>query len=123
MSRNSVFSMIWVFALVFLLCIAVVSAETSEKDAHDAVAEMITLEGGTLGKVQFPHQLHQKTLGDCSECHVLYPPEKRAIRAAQKAGDLKKQQVMNTQCIKCHVGRQSIAKPSGPTKCAKCHRR
>ncbi|MCF8110727.1 MAG: cytochrome c family protein [Desulfobacteraceae bacterium] len=73
--------------------------------------------------MQFPHQLHKQTLGDCSKCHALYSEGKGAIRAAQEAGELKKQQVMNTQCIKCHVERQSVAAPSGPTKCAKCHRR
>ncbi|MFP3981002.1 MAG: cytochrome c3 family protein [Desulfobacterales bacterium] len=81
------------------------------------------LEGGTLGDVPFPHRLHQENVNECSSCHELFPQESGAIRAQQEAGALKKQKVMNDQCIKCHLARSSAGKSAGPTKCGTCHQR
>ncbi|MFO7930359.1 MAG: cytochrome c3 family protein [Thermodesulfobacteriota bacterium] len=111
--------------LVLVLLAAALAAETSEseKDASDKGADMITLRGGAPGDVPFPHGLHQQSLQDCKVCHDSYPEKKDAIIDRQKAGELKKQQVMNNQCIKCHVARQDESRASGPTKCQSCHRR
>lgn len=111
------------FALVFVSCTVAFSVDASGKDPQESGAGMINLEGGSLGAVQFPHRLHQQKINDCNACHDLFPREKGAIKAQQEAGKLEKQQVMNIHCIKCHMERNSASKPSGPTQCAKCHRR
>ncbi|MFP4194212.1 MAG: cytochrome c3 family protein [Desulfosalsimonas sp.] len=109
--------------MILILCALVLPVKTFETGASGTGAEEICLQGGRLGEVEFPHLLHQKTPGDCSTCHDMFPREKDAILMQQEAGELKKQQVMNMLCIKCHVARQSVLKPSGPTKCAKCHQK
>lgn len=109
--------------LVMILSIAVRPAETSENDSPGKGAEMISLKGGILGKVPFPHRLHQKALDDCNACHDMFPRQRRAIQAQQEKGELKKQQVMDEVCIKCHVARQSGAEPAGPSQCGSCHQR
>lgn len=111
--------------LVVVLWAAVLTEQVSgsEKDVSDKGADMITLQGGAPGDVPFPHGLHQESLGDCNVCHDSYPEKKDAILAKQKAGELKRQQVMNSQCINCHLERQSESEASGPTECQKCHRR
>lgn len=123
MSKKSGIFLAGVFLSALILNLAAVPAKTSEKLSTGMGVEMISLEGGSLGKVGFPHLLHQQALGGCKECHDLYPAENGAISTLQKTGELKRQQVMNTQCIQCHVERQSVSKPAGPTKCAKCHQR
>ncbi len=113
--------------LIFLLAAGIsvsgIAAASSEQKASDKGAELMTLEGGTLGDVPFPHRRHQESVNDCSSCHELFPRESGAIRAQQKAGALKKQKVMNDQCIKCHLARSSAGKSAGPTKCGTCHQR
>ncbi|MFW5908672.1 MAG: cytochrome c3 family protein [Desulfosalsimonas sp.] len=123
MSKKSGVFLAGVFLTALIFNFAAVPAKTSEKEAKDTGAEMISLEGGALGKVGFPHLLHQQALGSCKECHELYPAENGAIITLQKTGEIKRQQVMNTRCIKCHVERKSVSKPSGSTKCARCHQR
>lgn len=111
--------------MVLVVCSAALAAGTSESenDASDRGADMITLQGGAPGDVPFPHELHQQNLEDCKVCHDSYPEKKDAIRDRQKAGELKRQQVMNSQCIKCHVARRTESRASGPTKCQRCHLR
>ncbi|MBS3809320.1 MAG: cytochrome c3 family protein [Desulfobacterales bacterium] len=110
-------------ALMGIFCMALLTAAASAESNGETGAEMIRLEGGVLGEVPFPHRLHQRNTNECNVCHDMFPKRRGAIAAKQKAGDLKKQQVMNGQCIKCHQARQSAEKPSGPAGCAGCHQR
>jgi len=83
----------------------------------------ITLDAsGHMGKVQFPHRVHQKTLGNCQICHKLFPKKADAIQSAIKAGTLHKMQVMNDLCKACHQKRKSEGKAAGPTDCRGCHK-
>ena len=87
----------------------------------DNGAEEMLLEGGSRGNVPFPHRTHQEVLGDCNKCHDLFPQETGAITRLKKAGDLKKKQVMNKSCVKCHKSMKKGGGKSGPTTCSKCH--
>ena len=79
------------------------------------------LDGGSRGEVPFTHSKHQERLGDCNVCHSLFPQSSGAILANKKKGDLKKKQVMNTLCIKCHKTEKSKGNAYGPVVCSKCH--
>ena len=92
---------------------AVVSAENG--------AENMQLYGGKRGKVPFPHRIHQEVLKDCNACHDLFPQETGAIERLKKAGDLKKKQVMNKSCVKCHKAMKKSRGKAGPVTCAQCH--
>ncbi len=89
--------------------------------AQEKPAAQMTLKGGAIGDVAFPHQSHEKALKDCNACHSLFPQEKGAIADLQGKGKLKKQQVMNEQCIACHKDNESAGKAAGPTSCSACH--
>ena len=84
-------------------------------------AENMELNGGSRGNVPFPHRTHQEVLGDCGKCHDLFPQETGAIDRLKKAGDLKRKQVMNKSCVKCHKATKKGAGKAGPTTCSKCH--
>lgn len=81
----------------------------------------ITIDGGSRGKVPFPHALHQDNQKDCNVCHRLFPQKADAIKAQIAKGELKPKQVMNTLCIKCHKEEKRAGKPHGPLTCSKCH--
>jgi hypothetical protein len=83
--------------------------------------ENIDLDGGTRGKVHFPHRQHQKNLGDCQICHSVFPQKSGAIQELKSQGALKKKYVMNKLCTKCHREKKRAGQPSGPTACRKCH--
>lgn len=111
---------IWVLAALLglgLLAMAgtAISANTG--------AENLLIDGGQRGDVSFPHRTHQKILVDCNKCHDLFPQEPGAIARLKKAGDLKKMQVMNTRCVKCHKAMKKEGAKTGPTTCSKCHTR
>ncbi len=84
-------------------------------------AESMLLNGGTRGKVPFPHRTHQAVLTDCNNCHDLFPQEAGVIDQRKKAGELKKKQVMNTRCVKCHKAMKKTGDKAGPTTCKNCH--
>lgn len=111
------------FLLIVLLALTSAYAVARQNAASPEGAAKITLEGGFLGNVLFPHDLHQKRAGDCKVCHQLYPQEKGTIGNLKASGALEKQQVMNSQCIECHRNNEKEGKPAGPTQCSKCHKR
>ena len=78
---------IWNISLsigVVLACaVTVVSA------MNMGAAEM-NMPGGIQGDVWFPHQQHQKMLGDCIQCHDLFPQEAGSIEQKKAEGELKK---------------------------------
>jgi len=103
-------------AALFGLLITAAVVGSAENGAED-----MELHGGKRGKVPFPHRTHQEVLGDCKKCHDLFPQEKGAIERLKKAGDLKKKQVMNKSCVKCHKTMKKTRGKSGPVTCAQCH--
>jgi len=84
-------------------------------------AENMLLNGGRRGKISFPHRTHQDVLKDCNRCHDLFPQEPGVIDKLKKTGGLKKKQVMNTRCVKCHKAIKKSGGAAGPTTCSKCH--
>lgn len=86
-------------------------------------AEMLSISGGKLGAVPFPHHKHQSRLGDCQACHSVFPQTKGAIDQMKSTGKLKSKAVMNNQCIKCHRAEKTAGNPSGPLTCTTCHKR
>lgn len=84
-------------------------------------AESMVLEGGSLGKVPFPHHRHQDALeGDCSVCHDQFPQEKGSIEKLKEEGKLERRDVMN-QCQSCHRKKARAGEKAGPVRCNDCH--
>ena len=81
----------------------------------------ISLYGGKSGTILFPHHTHQKIVADCQTCHVNFAQEEGALGAAKKSEVLKKKQVMNKTCLKCHRALKKAGEKSGPTNCKGCH--
>jgi len=84
-------------------------------------APNITLEGGKKGSVNFPHAMHQDNIIDCNVCHDLFPQKAGVIQDLKNQGNLKKKQVMNKKCLKCHRAKKKAGEEAGPTSCSKCH--
>ena len=84
-------------------------------------AAQMTLNGGKSGPVPFPHLAHQEVLKDCAVCHELFPQKSGAIEELKASGDLKKKQIMNKHCTKCHKKMKKEGKKTGPTTCKSCH--
>ena len=101
-----------IFGMVFTVAMA---SQVQNRGAPD-----ITLDGGTKGKVPFPHQKHQDTLGDCNICHDIFPQTPGVIKELKEQEELKKKQVMN-HCRGCHRKMTKEGAKTGPTSCSKCH--
>jgi len=84
-------------------------------------AKDIKLDGGNRGVVPFPHHLHQSAIGDCNACHRIFPKTAGIIKDLKMQGKLKKKQVMNKSCIKCHREKKKAGVKAGPIKCSECH--
>lgn len=84
-------------------------------------AERIVLQGGTRGKVLFPHRLHQEKLVDCQICHAIFEQKTGSIEGLKAQGKLEKKHVMNKLCTKCHRQKKKAGEKSGPITCSKCH--
>jgi hypothetical protein len=84
-------------------------------------AEQIELQGGTRGKVPFPHRLHQEKLVDCQICHAVFEQKIGTIESLKAQGKLKKKHVMTKLCTQCHRQKKAAGEQSGPTTCSKCH--
>jgi hypothetical protein len=81
----------------------------------------ISLYGGKSGNILFPHHLHQNVVTDCQTCHLNFAQEEGALDSAKKSAALKKKQVMNKTCLKCHRSLKKAGEKSGPTNCKHCH--
>jgi hypothetical protein len=110
---------IWA-AVVLVLLAAAGWAGASGAPQNTGAAEMV-LEGGTSGKVAFPHQRHQEKLTDCSICHSAFPQKAGAIEDLKAQGKIAKKQIMNEQCTKCHKEKKQAGEKAGPTTCTTCH--
>lgn len=110
------------FAVLICVALAFSAAIAHEGNDHkDKGRESMELNGGSRGKVPFPHKVHQDKLGDCMVCHKVFPHEKGAIDDLKKKKELKKKHVMNELCRKCHNAKQKAGEKTGPTKCSTCH--
>lgn len=109
--NNRIMLFVWV---VIVLSSAIVFAQEKGK-------KEIMLEGGRQGNVPFSHHMHQDIIKDCMVCHADFSQVSGSIMAAKKAGILKKKQVMNKTCIKCHRAKKKAGEKYGPIKCSKCH--
>ncbi len=76
--------------------------------------------GGAMGKVAFPHKLHQEKLGDCKVCH-----HKDEAGKEQKCGTchtadskVKMKDAAHNSCQKCHKDQGK-----GPKGCKECHKK
>jgi len=103
-----------IIGVVFLTC--AIAAAVQNQGAKD-----IKLDGGNRGIVDFPHHLHQNTIGDCNACHSIFPKTKGIIKDLKEQKKLKKKQVMNKTCIKCHKAKKKAGVKTGPIKCSQCH--
>jgi len=111
---------IFLTALVFLMLIGISSAMVTS-DQNKGAPE-IRLDAGGKGPVDFPHQRHQQTLGDCNICHNIFPQTLGIIKDLKDQGKLKEKQVMN-HCRECHRSMADTGKKTGPTSCQKCHQK
>ena len=104
-----------------MLVFAAASIALGGASVENKGAAEITLPGGARGPVPFPHHQHQNKLVDCKICHSLYPQKAGVIEELKAAGTLKKKQVMNKQCTKCHKQKKKEGLKAGPTTCVQCH--
>ena len=106
---------------LIILTISLAFAAAAVAAVPKGAADMI-LNGGKNGNVPFPHQRHQLALeNDCQTCHFLYDQQPGIIDVMKADGRLKKKQVMNKQCTKCHKQRLRSKMKAGPVKCKTCH--
>ena len=112
---------LFLFLSVGVLFFAAVSVALSDTPVENKGAAEIKLPGGKRGLVPFPHHQHQNKLVDCQICHSLYPQKPGIIEELKTQGKLKKKQVMNKQCTKCHKQKKKEGLKTGPTTCKKCH--
>ena len=81
----------------------------------------ISLNGGASGNILFPHHRHQEIVKDCQTCHGDFDQTEGALAAAKKADILKKKQIMNNTCLKCHRAMKKAKEKTGPVSCKGCH--
>ncbi|MCK5695452.1 MAG: cytochrome c3 family protein [Desulfobacula sp.] len=106
---------------IVLFCLVSLVLSAAIVFAHGQGREEISLHGGKMGDITFPHHMHHGVVNDCMVCHKDFPMEPGALQTSKKAGTLKKKQVMNKTCLKCHRDRKKAGKAYGPVKCSGCH--
>jgi len=106
--------------IVAILIIIVFTGALAFAVQHQG-AKDIKLDGGKKGVVDFPHHLHQNAIGDCNACHSVFPKTAGIIKELKIQKKLKKKQVMNKTCIKCHKEKKKAGVKTGPTSCSQCH--
>ncbi len=104
--------------IVGMMLVVAISVAEQNKGAKE-----MQLFGAKKGNISFPHHKHQETLTDCKVCHDAFPQTAGSIEKLKAEGKLKKKQVMNTQCVKCHKGKKRAGEKTGPTSCSKCHQK
>lgn len=104
---------------IFVLSLTVL---VNAQDAQNKGSETVIFEKGKMPKVIFAHHMHQQRLNnDCSSCHDLFPMQAGIVKEMIVQKKLKKQQVMNSKCIKCHKEKKAAGLNAGPVKCTQCH--
>jgi len=109
----------WVALAIFAVTTA--AGVWASGSAPPQGAAEISLEGGTSGKVAFPHQRHQEKLTDCNICHSAFHQKLGAIDDLKAQGKLANKQIMNEHCTKCHKEKKQAGEKAGPTTCTTCH--
>ena len=104
---------------VLLVLVVFTGAEVFAMPNHGK--EEINIDGGKKGNIDFPHRMHQDILGDCNICHAVFPKKPGIIKELKAQKKLKKRQVMNKTCLKCHKSMKKAGKETGPTNCSQCH--
>ena len=107
--------------VLVLLIISTAAAYAQTIQTENRGAENIELYGGKSGPVPFPHLAHQEALKDCKICHELFPQEIGSIEKLKADGQLKKKQIMNKHCTKCHRQLKKEGQKTGPITCKACH--
>ena len=107
-----------IMGLAMVVSIAVIGVA-----ANTMGADRFALDGGGKGEIDFPHKIHQETLGDCKACHDVFPKELGVIKKMKTQKTLKRKQVMNDTCIACHKAYKAEGKKFGPIRCNECHKR
>jgi Cytochrome c7 and related cytochrome c len=107
--------------LISIAATIIASSIAFSDNAPNKGAKSIEIDGGTRGKVPFPHHRHQENLSDCTICHSIFPQKSGSIEALKTDGKLKKKYVMNKLCTKCHKETKKAGGKTGPTTCSKCH--
>ena len=113
----------WVFLWIFTIILVYAGLAGSDTDIENKGAEIILISGGKARDVHFPHHRHQNVLGDCNICHDLFPQKLGSIEELKRQGRLKRKQVMREHCIDCHKKMKAAGQRTGPTSCARCHRK
>lgn len=85
-------------------------------------SESITLQGGSMGSITFPHHIHQAIFIDCKPCHDLFPQESKIVERLKTEGKLKKKEVMD-MCRACHKDLAGKGQKTGPIACMDCHKK
>jgi hypothetical protein len=106
-----------IIAIILIFTIPCLSASEQNQGSENMV-----IEGGRLGKVPFPHHIHQNTLNNCNYCHNLFPKTLNSIEKLIDEGKLKKKEVMNN-CRECHKQKAENNEKAGPTNCKGCHKK
>ena len=107
--------------MLILLILTTGAAYAYAIQTENRGAENLELYGGKSGPVPFPHLAHQDALVDCKICHELFPQEIGSIEKLKASGQLKKKQIMNKHCTKCHRKLKKEGKKTGPITCKACH--
>ena len=106
---------------ILIFCLVLFIISTSIVFAQNYGKKEILIDGGKPGNITFPHQLHQETIKDCMVCHASFPQKEGAIKVSKNTGVLKKKQVMNKTCLKCHRDSKKAGNAYGPVRCSGCH--
>ncbi|RLC06698.1 MAG: cytochrome C [Deltaproteobacteria bacterium] len=106
---------------IVIFCLMGLFLSTAMVFAQGKGAKQINLHGGKQGDITFPHHMHHTVVNDCMVCHKDFPQEPGALQASKDSGALKKKQMMNKTCLKCHRDRKKAGKPYGPVRCSGCH--
>ena len=107
--------------LISIAAIVIGSSVAFSDNDQNKGAESIEIDGGTGGKVSFPHHQHQENLADCTICHSVFPQKPGSIEELKAQGKLEKKHVMNKLCTKCHKEMKKAGRKTGPLTCSKCH--
>ncbi|MCD6584877.1 MAG: cytochrome c3 family protein [Desulfobacteraceae bacterium] len=109
--------------LIVLMAAVFIAVVGDAENKNTGIGEaVIHLEKGRMPQVTFPHHMHQKALdNNCNACHDMFPKQPGIIKEMIFQEKLRKKQVMNSKCLKCHKDQKKAGLASGPTQCSACH--
>lgn len=108
---------------IILFCLVLLILSAAMVFAQNKGQAEIILNGGSMGNITFPHHLHQGVVNDCMVCHKDFAQEPGSLQAAKDKGVLKRKQVMDMTCRKCHGDRKKAGEDHGPVSCSGCHKK